>query len=173
MISTNLVPPWFGLPVGAVILVFAGVTGRQALRAALLAKSAKAWPTVPGRVEHSQIRERIGAKGRRYYLAAADYSYRVAGTDYRGAVINPMYGQSASRGEAEELLAKLRSGTAVQVSCDPLHPEKSMLAPGFLLSAAGGMMFSGMIFLVGLYLIAGAALSYQGRGELVSRIIRP
>ena len=153
------------------VLSLGVVIGARAMRAAAVARQATNWPTAAARIEHTAIRERIGSKGRRYYQVVVAYTYKVAGTDYRGSVISPMYGNSGPRQNAENLETELRSGSTVQISYDPAIPNHSMIVPGFLKEGADGLVACGFILLAGLYLGAMATIGMFSRGELISKIV--
>ena len=171
MPTSSSIAFWVPSLFGALVLALGTSSAWKAANSALLARRAANWPTSPARVESAEIRERVGRRGARFYRVEVRYTYNVAGTDYQGNVISPMYISSGSRASAQDLAAHLQPGKSVQVSSDPLQPQNSMLVTGFLASASSPLLAGGLLLLVGLFLISLSVVAFLGQGDLVSRIV--
>jgi hypothetical protein len=171
--ASNSASFWFVVVFAAGLIGFGMVTGWKALQSAILARKAANWPTAVAQIDRAEIREQFGSKGRRYYRVIVNYTYNVAGTDYEGTVISPMYSKSGSRADAEELLGQLQPGTSVQVSHDPVRPGEAVIVTGFLRCGAGALATSGLMILMGLFFLATWVITSLGSREMISRIVHP
>jgi hypothetical protein len=171
MNSSSSFAVWIPLLFAAVILAFGATSTWKAVNSARVARQAVTWPTTPARIESAEIRERAGRRGARSYRVEVRYTYNVAGTDYQGNIISPMYVSSGSRAAAEDLAAHLQPGKSVQVSADPLQPQNSMIVTGFLASGSSALLAGGLLLVVGLFFISLSVMAFLGQGDLISRIV--
>lgn len=105
-------------------LVFDGVTGWATVRQ----MRAKGYPTVPGRITHSEVKEHSDSDGSTY-SAEIRYTYRVDQREYRGDRYR-YGGVSSSDGNAQRTVAAFPVGAEVTVHYHPRDPADAILIVG-------------------------------------------
>ena len=97
---------------------------------------ARKWPTAPGRIETSGVREyhasgsHENAEVRTYYRPDVTYSYEVGGIRYTGDKV-PVAGiaSGSADGIARDGAARYPAGKTVEVHYNPDNPAESVLEP--------------------------------------------
>lgn len=136
----------------SVLVVFALVLGGFGWSKYRLGEASTSWPTVDGQIVSAKL-DSTRSDGKTKYQPSVSYNYTVDGTSYVGARISAIssYG---SRGKADVVLARYRTGTKVSVHYDPANPRSSVLEPGagrdavFILVAAAACLALAMLILV-------------------------
>ena len=92
------------------------------------------WPAVPGEIVGQSVYESVSGRLSHspvtHYTAEPEYTYAVAGTQYRSIRVCPFpanCGAGTEREHAEALLAQYPVGSQVDVYYDPAAPEISVL----------------------------------------------
>ena len=138
------------------ILILAGVilflVGLGFILSALVSnqrvRSAESWPTIPGTVLDTEVREFVSRSSgvtTRTYEPIIHYQYILMGKPYEGKRLS--FGSLRMKDDqAEEIVSRYAAGSSVTVHYDPNKPEKSVLE----LTVRGGntLMISGGIFIV-------------------------
>ncbi len=128
------------LLVGLALLAFAGWQYQRA-------QQSRTWPTVPGTVEATWIREDT-TEEEIHYFPGLRYTYQVAGERYQGTRIR--FGSDISfdtRTEAKAFLARYPEGGSVTVHYNPADPSDAVLEPTAhrlgILTLVGGLLTLG------------------------------
>ena len=108
--------------VGVLALIAGAVIGRAAVAIVMLARRSRRWPTVPGRVLRSEIRD-----GR----ASIRYEYVVQHQRHEASEIAAGEWPYQTRRTASRRLERYPPGPEVTVYYDPRRPTLAMLEPGF------------------------------------------
>jgi len=119
------------------------------------AKAAEAWPTLPGVILSSELKERRSYNSKTHhtsitYEPQVQYEYTLMGTKYTGKQIGFGYA-SYNYNVALSKIAPYPQGAAVQVRYDPDDPAKAVLET----KAAGGTV---MIVVAVIFLVLGLAM---------------
>lgn len=121
-------------------------------------KSARAWPTVPGRVLESRVdsyETRENGRLRTTCTPVIEYAYAVHGNEYRGRQIRLGLAVEGSRTLAEKTVARYPQGSEVVVHYDPANAANAALErPGgypWLLLVVAAFCFGAAIFASGLF----------------------
>jgi hypothetical protein len=120
--------PWFVVAVGSGF-VFLGVENTSR------AGESVDWPTVEGRVIRTTIeletqRTTARSAATTTWRPVVVYEYMVGGTRYEGDRVAFGEYATADRGDAEAVVAKYGTGTAVSVSFDTSDPSVAVIEPG-------------------------------------------
>lgn len=109
----------------------------EAIRRGLAA--ARKWPSVPGRIEKSEVESfegysTSGKNGRRtpqtFYKSVLFYSYKVNGRAYTGHNVGTASQVTANwEAPARRLVSRYKVGQAVSVHYDPKNPSEAILDP--------------------------------------------
>jgi len=112
--------------IGAMAFPFAAFFFAQDMFNRARARTSRFWPTVPGVVQSSEVRERRTRLGTNYRLALR-YSYEVGGSGYEGDRV--AFGPSWVPDEdlIDALARKYPAGAAVAVHVDPAAAETAVL----------------------------------------------
>ncbi|NDY43074.1 DUF3592 domain-containing protein [Dissulfurirhabdus thermomarina] len=127
---------------------------------ALEGLAARSWPTAPGRVVISELRQLPTPKrpGVSRLCLRLEYWYEVGGKGYRGTRLNTGWPCFGSRSYLERARRRHPSGARVRVRYNPDDPARSLLEPGVEWSA---------LFLmgVGLCLVSASWPLFRRRGR--------
>jgi hypothetical protein len=107
---------------GVLALIAGAVVGRAAVAMMTLARRNRRWPTVPGRVLRSEIRD-----GR----ASIRYEYVVQDQRHEASEIAAGEWPYQTRRTASRRVGRYPPGRQVTVCYDSLRPTLAMLEPGF------------------------------------------
>jgi hypothetical protein len=93
------------------------------------------WPTVPGKVENAwvrsfQSRDSDGGRWRTMYRAEINFSYEVAGIQYKSDNVGAGQVSASSEAPAKRVVAHYAPGGMVDVHYDPANPAQAILNPG-------------------------------------------
>ncbi len=128
--ETITVPWWIVIPF-ALLLIVAGVgTFVGIVTQFRRGDASERWPTAPGRVLSSRVRESWGGR-RLIYEPEVTYEYTVReGPTLRGDCVR--FGEIAhdTARDARKIAARYPVGATVQVRYDPRDPSRSTLEPG-------------------------------------------
>jgi hypothetical protein len=140
--------PWGFILMGAIVFIFG-------VRNFTRARESASWPTVEGRVAHSEMTLGSGDESSVYH-ASVLYNYKLSGVSYSSDRIGFGDFDSSDSSHAQAIVNRYPVGTSVQVHYNPQTPNLSVLETGvngatyFL--APGGALFliSGCLMLWGL-----------------------
>jgi hypothetical protein len=151
--NTNLIFQLFGLFCGGIfILAFAGAGVFLLVKSFKDRKKAEAsqgWPTTQGQIIAARISESTStdSDGDRStsYSPAVEYTYNVAGQEYKGNKVAFGFTQGYGRyAKAQAALARYPLGAQVTVFYDPANPADAVLerkAGGSTISLVMGIIF--------------------------------
>ncbi len=91
------------------------------------ARAAAAWPTVPGTVERSQVKQGASSRGLIYHRLMLAYRYEVGGRRYEGDRVQFGPQWVSSLALIERLAAKYPARAQVTVRYDPGAPDTAVL----------------------------------------------
>lgn len=100
------------------------------------ARASNAWPTAPGHIVSSGVREyeewnRDKEEQWTYYAAQVTYAYTVNGVLYTGDRINFSTAvRWGDRGPADKIIARYLTGATAEVYYNPENPQEAVLEPG-------------------------------------------
>ncbi len=103
---------------------------RRVWRDVQLVKASKSWPSVPGRVVHTNYRENVIKTSESistFYVPLIYYEYRVGNETYRGNRLAFSEESCASTEKALEVLGAFPIGDPVTVFYDPAKPGDAVL----------------------------------------------
>lgn len=114
---------------GHVLLALAGVVSvGWHIRLLRRAIASRAWPTVPGRIQHAELQELTGY-GTGSERASISYTYKVYARKLTGLRVRFGWWGDDNQAAAEDYHI-YRSQRDVTVYYDPEDPEQSVLEPG-------------------------------------------
>ena len=117
-------------------------------------KRAQNWPSVRGTVVGSRVEKRSDTTDRKTtttYEPVIEYTYRVAGQDYRSKQFKLGMTFSSSRSYADGVIAKYRIGDDIEVHYDPDNPSQAALENP---TGATWMILAVAVFLFGVTIYA-------------------
>jgi len=134
-----------------IFLIWLGVRSRK------LANASKAWPSTPGRIATSLVREYESTDNdqvntRVTYTAEVEYDYLVEGEVLRGNRVQFGLGGSSNSKAIREIVNRYPVGAEVDVYYDPAKPSQCTLEQ----KAAGSVAF--FLIIGTLFLILGPAV---------------
>lgn len=88
---------------------------------------ARSWPSVPGRIDTSDVLEKTAYRTGRYAALDVRYTYRVGGTDYAGERLAFAPRWQSDRYVIASLAKRYTAGATVDVRYDPDQPWESVL----------------------------------------------
>ncbi|MDX1944912.1 MAG: DUF3592 domain-containing protein [Pirellulaceae bacterium] len=116
------------------------------------AKASTEWPTVPGRIQVSEVKQTT-EKGKTKYSASLQFSYDVKGKNYESAYIWPSGGYSSnSKTNHRAIVERYPVGKEVKVYYDPREPSFGVLEPGLTATNYIVLIAGALFFLAGLVL---------------------
>lgn len=137
------------IAIGAVVYL---VQFRQGLRA----DASKKWPQAPGIVIASALEK--SPEHRRRYIAALQYSYRVAGKDYRASRV--FWGGNEGREKhMASVVETYPAGASVRVFYDPKNPAEAVLDPLQNTGSRQLVLYALAMITLGLFTVTGGIYS--------------
>ena len=82
----------------------------------------RSWPTVPGKIDASDVRMKRSYRSGRFYALDVRYVYRVKGLDHVGTRLAFAPRWLGSEYSVNALAQRYAAGTTVDVHCDPDQP---------------------------------------------------
>lgn len=138
---------------GVLALIAGAVIGRAALAIVALARQSGRWPTVPGRVLRSEIRD-----GR----ASIRYEYVVQDERHEASEIAPCEWPYQTRRTASSRVERYPPGRQVTVCYDSRRPTLVMLEPGFSTGVLYLPVVASVLLVIAIALLAWSAWSLAG-----------
>jgi hypothetical protein len=130
-------------------VVFLGV----ALATVGVARASRGWPTRPGRIVRSEIRDNRRANGLPGYRTVVRYEYVVDGEEYEGRDLASGEFPYRSARRATRRLAAFPVGAPVTVRYSPLEPQVAVLVPGVSLDVLYLPAMASLVLLTALALV--------------------
>ena len=130
----------FTLFISVFFAVGFGILG-YALYTLRASKVAGTWPTTQGKVLRCEIKEGSDSDGGRTYETKVEYSYTVAGSNYKGTRIAFGYSGSSGRKAHQEIADRLTGVKTVTVRYDPGDASKAVLSYGINRSTVVMLIF--------------------------------
>jgi hypothetical protein len=110
------------------------------------------WPRVAGSILKSEIVEKREMEGDILYGAHIRFEYAVGAKHYASERIRfGGHWAHSSRHRAKSLVGRYPGGASVCVAYDPSDPANAVLEPGRIRSAVGGVVFSVVCLILGLW----------------------
>jgi hypothetical protein len=141
----------FTLLIAAVFIIAGGFMIWYGLRSRKLASASKTWPSTPGKIVTSWVRETESTDSENRttttYVAEVEYEYKVDGQPLQGNRVQFGLGGSGNSTALRAIVKRYPVGAEVQVFYDPAKPKQCTLEQ----KAAGSAMillFLGVLFLV-------------------------
>lgn len=138
---------------GASLAIVGGIMLPVALFELGSASATRDWPTVPGIVEVSGVREVTSGSGRlgvdRVHLPDVRYRYTVNGRDFRGQVVQAGKGPD-DLASARQTAARYPVGASVPVHVDPADPSRAVLEPDHQARDVHAALATGVGLILGL-----------------------
>lgn len=96
------------------------------------AKSSESWPSVPGLITNSEVRQSVDNDGKTMYAAQINYDFMVDNKTYSGNSISLTSGNTTTSSirSVKKDLQKYPVGAEVTVYYDPELPNHAVLKPG-------------------------------------------
>jgi hypothetical protein len=118
----------FAIFISLFYLIGFGVLG-AAIWSARRSTQAASWPTTRGVLTSLALKENPGSEGSTYEVKV-EYTYTVAGKQYRGSCLAFGYMAGSEREAHAEIHEKLKAAKSVDVRYDPDDPASSTLSFG-------------------------------------------
>jgi hypothetical protein len=139
---------------GVTLFIVAVMFVGAALAAVAVARDSRAWPTVVGRVVHSEIRPNRRVNGLPGYRTLVRYEYAVDGEEYEGRDLASGDFPYRSARSATRRLQPYAVGSTVVVRYFPTEPELAVLEPGISVDVLYLPVVSSFLLLIALGLVA-------------------
>lgn len=137
--------PAASLGAGVLVLIAAVVVIYSALAMVALARASRRWPTIPGRVVRSEIRER---------RAVIRYRYAVEGNEYEGTDVAAGDWPYRTGRSVARRVQLYPVDAQVTVYYDPRQPHVAVLKPGLRLDVFYLPMVATVLVLISLVLLS-------------------
>jgi len=161
---------WFGSLILGVICIGTGYfVAHIAMGSYHMGQVSESWPTVQGRVIHSEVTSRPDSKGRTKYSADVQYAYRFDGKEYKSNKVEATTGSSSSSDSsgAYETVHEYPVGRNVTVHYDSVKPWVAVLQPGIAQSTYWLFGIGGLFMFLGAWVaLSGLARVLLGVGML-------
>jgi hypothetical protein len=92
-----------------------------------MAVLSRSWPTVPGRIDASEVVDKLTYRSGRFWALDLRYAYRVGGVDYPGTRLAFAPRWIGSQYTVDALARRYAAGTTVEVRYDPDQPGEAVL----------------------------------------------
>ena len=92
-----------------------------------MAVLSRSWPTVPGKIDTSDVSERTSYRSGRFWALDVRYRYRVGGVDYIGTQLAFAPRWIGSQYTVDDLARRYGVGATVEVRYDPDQPDEAVL----------------------------------------------
>jgi Protein of unknown function (DUF3592) len=92
-----------------------------------LAVLSRSWPTVPGKIDRSDISEKLAYRSGRYWALGVRYTYHVGGVTYVGTRLAFAPRWINRRDTIDNLARRYAVGASVDVRYDPDQPDQAVL----------------------------------------------
>jgi hypothetical protein len=116
----------FGILGTMLLPIAAWVYATMRLEQALAVRS-RSWPTVPGKIDTSEVTEKRAYRSGRYWALDVRYLYRVGGVDYVGTQLAFAPRWIGSQYTVDSLARRYPVGAAASVHYDPDQPAEAVL----------------------------------------------
>lgn len=139
---------------GGVLLIVAVVFLGAAAADVSAARASRSWPTTPGRIVRSEVRDNRRANGLPGHRIFVRYEYTIDDEEYEGRDLACGAFPYRSVRSAVSRLTPYPVGASVDVRYLPREPQLSVLEPGISLDViylpvAASLLFLGALALVG------------------------
>ncbi len=92
-----------------------------------MAVLSRSWPTVPGKIDTSEVSTKVAYRSGRYWALDVRYLYRVGSADYAGTQLAFAPRWLGSRYTVDTLARRYPVGAIVDVRYDPDQPDEAIL----------------------------------------------